>query len=310
VFFLFSDILIYASLGLLSGQFVFHRAIPLFDIHEIVFDEKTPKTFQIISAEKSFAVNTDESREWVDAIRNAIGAIAPARLNQSYDDSPSSSINLGKPPVVEFSAPLWIPDIAANECMSCLETFSLFRRRHHCRACGNVVCYACSSNVYSLSLILQSFLIPQKNGQPSELAKACDVCIDGIISENRFTVVSFVQERPSVELTENKRMSFSSELNKRMSQCGEYKRTSQSGEYTRRMSQIGNNPRLSTASSGVSSSTDFLMRAARTSIVYTRNPGSFRECSLCRDRFGLFKWKFECKRCERPVCYGFVSFVF
>uniref|UniRef100_A0A671S654 FYVE, RhoGEF and PH domain-containing protein 6-like n=1 Tax=Sinocyclocheilus anshuiensis TaxID=1608454 RepID=A0A671S654_9TELE len=49
-------------------------------------------------------------------------------------------------------------------CMICTCEFTLTWRRHHCRACGKVVCQACSSNKYYLEYL--------KN----QLARVCDHC--------------------------------------------------------------------------------------------------------------------------------------
>jgi hypothetical protein len=40
----------------------------------------------------------------------------------------------------------WIPDEHVNACSVCHVEFTVYNRRHHCRACGNVVCGACSSH--------------------------------------------------------------------------------------------------------------------------------------------------------------------
>lgn len=40
--------------------------------------------------------------------------------------------------------PEWASDKAVKECMHCQAPFSLFRRRHHCRKCGDCVCSACA----------------------------------------------------------------------------------------------------------------------------------------------------------------------
>ncbi|KAF0718922.1 Aste57867_1383 [Aphanomyces stellatus] len=38
----------------------------------------------------------------------------------------------------------WVPDEASDECMVCHVAFSAFRRKHHCRSCGALVCSSCS----------------------------------------------------------------------------------------------------------------------------------------------------------------------
>lgn len=43
------------------------------------------------------------------------------------------------------AAPIWTPDSARVHCERCELRFLLFRRRHHCRACGALTCGECSS---------------------------------------------------------------------------------------------------------------------------------------------------------------------
>mmetsp|Transcript_78963 Transcript_78963/g.199322 ORF Transcript_78963/g.199322 Transcript_78963/m.199322 type:complete len:360 (+) Transcript_78963:132-1211(+) len=38
----------------------------------------------------------------------------------------------------------WVKDTSASTCQGCKAPFSLFKRRHHCRACGNVFCRDCT----------------------------------------------------------------------------------------------------------------------------------------------------------------------
>ena len=38
----------------------------------------------------------------------------------------------------------WVLDICVKECMICAVPFGFFKRRHHCRCCGAVVCWRCS----------------------------------------------------------------------------------------------------------------------------------------------------------------------
>ena len=39
--------------------------------------------------------------------------------------------------------PKWIDDSLRNECVICHKHFSLFRKRHHCRCCGEIICSNC-----------------------------------------------------------------------------------------------------------------------------------------------------------------------
>lgn len=49
------------------------------------------------------------------------------------------------------NADSWVPDYQMVQCMRCGERFNPFLRRHHCRACGALVCYSCSRHVVPLS---------------------------------------------------------------------------------------------------------------------------------------------------------------
>lgn len=37
----------------------------------------------------------------------------------------------------------WMPDSQCKECYDCSEKFTTFRRRHHCRLCGQIFCSRC-----------------------------------------------------------------------------------------------------------------------------------------------------------------------
>ena len=38
----------------------------------------------------------------------------------------------------------WVPDKEAIACLACEKSFNSFRRKHHCRLCGQVFCHSCS----------------------------------------------------------------------------------------------------------------------------------------------------------------------
>ena len=64
------------------------------------------------------------------------------------------------------SAPVWIPDRRVTMCQNCAAEFSVLVRRHHCRACGKVVCATCSGSRAPLRY------------RDYETARVCDTCYD------------------------------------------------------------------------------------------------------------------------------------
>ncbi|CAB1423406.1 unnamed protein product [Pleuronectes platessa] len=62
------------------------------------------------------------------------------------------------------AAPVLVPVSHVMMCMNCTSDFSLTLRRHHCNACGKVVCRACSRNRYPLKYL------------KDRMAKVCDHC--------------------------------------------------------------------------------------------------------------------------------------
>lgn len=44
----------------------------------------------------------------------------------------------------------WTPDESATKCNCCQTNFSITKRKHHCRSCGEVVCKNCSEHLLPL----------------------------------------------------------------------------------------------------------------------------------------------------------------
>lgn len=65
----------------------------------------------------------------------------------------------------------WRADNSRNSCKSCLTSFSLFNRRHHCRHCGDLFCDKCSSLQVRLDPGCSFHLLGQK-------ARACVQCFE------------------------------------------------------------------------------------------------------------------------------------
>ncbi|XP_068171063.1 FYVE, RhoGEF and PH domain-containing protein 5 isoform X2 [Antennarius striatus] len=62
------------------------------------------------------------------------------------------------------AAPVLVPVSHVMMCMNCTSDFSLTLRRHHCNACGKVVCRSCSRNRYPLKYL------------KDRVVKVCDHC--------------------------------------------------------------------------------------------------------------------------------------
>lgn len=111
-----------------------------------------PRTFLISGKQRSLELQArteEEKRDWIQAIQATIQrheqTVESFRLNCPLRDDEStpphspSCVELGK------RAPTPIREKEVTLCMKCQEPFnSITKRRHHCKACGHVVCGKCS----------------------------------------------------------------------------------------------------------------------------------------------------------------------
>ena len=68
-------------------------------------------------------------------------------LKLSQDDGRSFCL---PPPGIGQSEPRYVSLEGVAKCMRCSAHFSMVRRKHHCRACGYVICGKCGSYKASL----------------------------------------------------------------------------------------------------------------------------------------------------------------
>ena len=66
-------------------------------------------------------------------------------------DSNSTSDSTNFSSHAQLPRPTWIPDNEVSACLLCNQKFSLVTRKHHCRACGKVICAKCSKNKKALT---------------------------------------------------------------------------------------------------------------------------------------------------------------
>ena len=111
---------------------------------------------QLLSTEKSFIVmapNNQQRMDWISKIDEARACLSSER---------SSQVNKG-------AAPVWMPDHTSEDCVVCRASFSIWRRRHHCKSCGSLVCAQHSRN---------KVLLPHVNA--SESQRVCDICFNSL----------------------------------------------------------------------------------------------------------------------------------
>uniref|UniRef100_A0A3B4VKM9 FYVE, RhoGEF and PH domain containing 6 n=2 Tax=Seriola dumerili TaxID=41447 RepID=A0A3B4VKM9_SERDU len=168
-FFLFNDTLLYTT-PVQSGQYKLNNMLCLAGMRvSKPSQEAYQNELNIESVERSFilsASSATERDEWLEAISTAISDYTKRKIS-FISGKPLEEVELsdsGDGAPLGSKAPIWIPDPRTTMCMICTCEFSLTWRRHHCRACGKVVCQSCSSNKYRLEYL--------KN----QLARVCDQC--------------------------------------------------------------------------------------------------------------------------------------
>ncbi|KAJ1982566.1 hypothetical protein H4R33_004999 [Dimargaris cristalligena] len=122
------------------------------------------------------------SHSYSNADLNSDHLPPPLSLSPVAQASPTS------PRVVQnYNAPVWIPDEQAVRCLICYEEFSLFRRKHHCRACGHIVCHYCST---------KTIVIPGSWESEDKEARACDQCVALLFGKEHLSDTKQRQNNP------------------------------------------------------------------------------------------------------------------
>lgn len=72
----------------------------------------------------------------------------------------------------------WMPDVLCKTCYACEAQFTVFRRRHHCRLCGQVFCSRCSSFFVEIvgGRVNNNQLEEQNNQVDVRTIRTCKVC--------------------------------------------------------------------------------------------------------------------------------------
>lgn len=90
----------------------------------------------------------------------------------------SNSFSFTVPPRMPIT---WIPDCRVKRCFKCKELFTWRMRKHHCRSCGRIFCYACSSYHFYTDV-----------GSKSNKQRMCGFCAEKarLSSENESLIIT------------------------------------------------------------------------------------------------------------------------
>ncbi|GAA5889767.1 hypothetical protein JCM5296_002336 [Sporobolomyces johnsonii] len=90
-----------------------------------------------------------------------------------------------------ISKDYWIKDESSKACFSCQTVFTVFRRKHHCRLCGQIFCAKCAANLVSAAPF----------GQQGNL-RICNICY-GMAQQERVNPAEEPQSRLRSSLRES-----------------------------------------------------------------------------------------------------------
>lgn len=78
-----------------------------------------------------------------------------------------------------------VNDGTVNNCYKCGSTFTMFNRRHHCRACGRIFCYSCSQWTEYIPKDLVSYIDTKGWITSGQISRVCQNCREMIINFRR-----------------------------------------------------------------------------------------------------------------------------
>ena len=68
---------------------------------------------------------------------------ATSQTNPSPEENINGTKMDQKPSTACPNQKYWMPDAVSTKCYDCEAKFTTFRRRHHCRVCGQIFCSKC-----------------------------------------------------------------------------------------------------------------------------------------------------------------------
>lgn len=139
-FFLFNDVLAYASRIPMSPLLRLHRLLPINSAFQVAGDSANKKAFLLVSSKKSFKLygsSVEEVAGWISDLADCM-ILAHKQVGAADDEA------------FRDTRAVWQQNKTSSHCPYCKIKFTVTKRRHHCRKCGNLACGDCSRTFVAL----------------------------------------------------------------------------------------------------------------------------------------------------------------
>jgi len=155
---------LYLSVSSIADQMITNHAKDLRQMLHHTFKMNQP--FEL-SEDVIMVAKTDEIRQITSTCIEPSTSEEITAESRHHVLGPDSCGEDGNIPQIRQEPPTWVPDSEASRCSSCDDTFTLLKRKHHCRYCGQIFCQSCTAKSAVLNFT--------KTKSP---VRVCDGCYD------------------------------------------------------------------------------------------------------------------------------------
>ena len=100
---------------------------------------------------------------------------------QVHPSASSSEVSSNARANIGMVKPFWIPDDEAPHCQECGNKFTVIKRRHHCRACGRVLCSTCCHHKAPLPYM------------EYKEARVCAPCLLALLKSGKYNRLTYIE---------------------------------------------------------------------------------------------------------------------
>lgn len=164
----FSDVILLCSTRPIANRMISNAPYQLrarLDVASVTVAEgddlEVANTFYVEDSHKKIELytSTAEDKElWMTAIHNAKEELIERKSSLRLGSISPTEDELG------MKEPTKLKSDSVSKCMECYMSFTMLKRRHHCHACGSVVCAKCSDSKLPL---------PYAGGKSCRVCKRC-----------------------------------------------------------------------------------------------------------------------------------------